>query len=144
MFTAPDNATWMQHGLEVPLQAGANQVALEGSWNYMSVDFLAVEDAQMATAGEGASETGSLRLDAPFPNPTRGGMTIRYSLPSPDHARLDVLDRSGRRVAVLADSMHSAGSHLVPLAAGALAAGVYVVHLTSGSASLSRPLTVVR
>ena len=144
VFTAPDNATWMQHGLEVPLQAGANQVALEGSWNYMSVDFLAVEDAQMATAGEGASETGSLRLDAPFPNPTRGGMTIRYSLPSPDHARLDVLDRSGRRVAVLADSMHSAGSHLVPLAAGALAAGVYVVHLTSGSASLSRPLTVVR
>ena len=144
VFTAPDNATWMQHGLEVPLQAGANQVALEGSWNYMSVDFLAVEDAQTATAGEGASETGSLRLDAPFPNPTRGGMTIRYSLPSPDHARLDVLDRSGRRVAVLADSMHSAGSHLVPLAAGALAAGVYVVHLTSGSASLSRPLTVVR
>ena len=144
VFTAPDNATWMQHGLEVPLQAGANQVALEGSWNYMSVDFLAVEDAQTATAGEGASETGSLRLDAPFPNPTRGGMTIRYSLPSPDHARLHVLDRSGRRVAVLADSMHSAGSHLVPLAAGALAAGVYVVHLTSGSASLSRPLTVVR
>ena len=144
VFTAPDNATWMQHGLEVPLQAGANQIALEGSWNYMSVDFLAVEDAQAATAGEGVIETGSLRLDAPFPNPTRGGATIRYSLPAPDHARLDVLDLSGRRIAVLADSMHSAGTHTVPIVADTLAAGVYVVHLTSGSASLSRSLTVGR
>ena len=48
------------------------------------------------------------------------------------------------RIAVLADSMHSAGTHTVPILADTLAAGVYVVHLTSGSASLSRSLTVGR
>ena len=46
VFTAPDDETWMQIGVEVPLQAGDNTVALRGSWNYMSVDSISVEHAR--------------------------------------------------------------------------------------------------
>ena len=144
VFTAPDNGTWMQMGVEVPLRAGGNEIALRGSWNYMSVDFIAVGAAQTPTAVQGGSEMGSLRLEAPRPNPARGATTIRYALPTPGYARLDLLDLSGRRIAVLADAMHAAGSYTVPLVASTLAAGVYVVHLTSGSMSRSRALTIVR
>ncbi|WP_218827757.1 sialate O-acetylesterase [Rubricoccus marinus] len=144
VFTAPDNSTWMQRGLEVQLNAGENAISLVGSWNYMSVDFLAVGAATPPTSGENAPSTGSLMLDAPRPNPARGATTIHYSIPEADHVRLDLLDVQGRRVAVLVDANQPSGEHSLPVSTSSLAVGVYVLHLTAGRAAQSRRMTVVR
>ena len=144
VFTGPDNATWMQLGVEVPLQAGENAIALVGAWNYMSVDFLGVLGA-LPTAGEGRGErTGSVEFELPRPNPFRDTTTLRYTLAEPGPVRLDVFDLAGRRVATLADAPRAAGTHAVALDGAGLADGVYVVRLTAGEAVRSRRVVVVR
>lgn len=52
-------------------------------------------------------------LRAVAPNPTSGAATIRFALAEPGEARLEVLDATGRRVAVLARGPHGAGEHAV-------------------------------
>ncbi len=64
---------------------------------------------------------GGITLDAPpvtaapairlalAPNPSRGPVQVTWSLPRAQHARLDVLDVSGRRVATLFDGAAPAG-----------------------------------
>ncbi len=61
------------------------------------------------TLGVPAPERGaSLRL-AVAPNPSRGTVALEWALPRAQHARLDVLDLTGRRVATLFDGDAPAG-----------------------------------
>ncbi len=143
VFTAPDNTTWMQIGVEVPLEAGENEISLVGSWNYMSVDFIGVEGAR-TTAAEDGEPTGSVELEAPRPNPFHGTTTLRYTLAAPGSVRLDVFDATGRRVATLADGERSAGLHTVTLPADGLADGTYIVRLLTDRGSHTRRAALVR
>lgn len=79
-----------------------------------------------------------------FPNPASSTATVSFSLPEAADVRLVVYDLLGRQVAVLNEGTRSAGSHDVTLDAGALAPGVYLVRLTTGSASATTRMTVVR
>ena len=74
-----------------------------------------------------------LALARPTPNPSSGRSLIAFSLPADAHARLEVLDAGGRRVA-LHDGTFGAGQHVWQwdgtLASGARArAGLYFVRL---------------
>ena len=55
-----------------------------------------------------------------------------------------VFDTLGRRVELLADGEREPGAYTVRVAAGALAAGVYVVRLVAEGGTLTRTLTVAR
>lgn len=55
----------------------------------------------------------ALRFAAPQPNPSRGGTTLRYSLPARGHVELVVLDVNGRIVSRLVTAMQQAGDHRV-------------------------------
>ncbi len=85
----------------------------------------------------------ALSLSAPWPNPTAGALTIRFSLPSASTVTLDVVDATGRRVATLADGPHAAGAHAVAWPAR-VASGVYTLRLATPGAALSRRVAVVR
>ena len=50
------------------------------------------------TAGVGGSGPAVLALARPQPNPSRGTTLLRFSLPAAGHARLEVVDISGRRM----------------------------------------------
>ena len=50
-------------------------------------------------------------LKAPRPNPFNPMTEIRYEVPVAQSARLVVYNAAGRRLAVLADGHHAAGSH---------------------------------
>jgi Metallo-peptidase family M12/FG-GAP-like repeat len=77
-----------------------------------------------------------LHLDGAFPNPTRGDLTVSFSLPSAAPARLELLDLAGRRVRGMDVGSLGAGAHRIALARGAtLHAGVYFIRLTQGGAS---------
>ena len=82
-------------------------------------------------------------LAAPFPNPSAGATSLSYSLAEPAEVALVVYDALGRRVAVLAEGPHAAGSHEAAFGAG-LPAGTYVVRLTVGAEAWTERVTLVR
>ena len=89
-----------------------------------------------AFAGEtwATAEVLEFALDGARPNPAaHGQLTVQFSLPSAEPARIDLFDISGRRVAGREVSSTGPGRHVVDLAQGQrVSAGVYVVRLSQG------------
>ena len=97
-----------------------------------------------AVSDEGGAP-GALTLDGVRPNPLRTGGSVRFALAAPGDVTVAVYDVLGRRVALLADRQPmEAGPHALPLRAGTLAPGVYVVRLQAGDVAATRKVTVVR
>lgn len=83
------------------------------------------------------------------PNPARGSAEVSFTLPVAAHARLDVYDVTGRRVASLHDGVTAAGAHRVRWTGVAgsgerAAPGAYLVRLTAGEATVQRVWVWVR
>jgi hypothetical protein len=75
-------------------------------------------------------------LGAPRPNPTHGASRIELTLPASSFVRADVLDLSGRRVATLASTTFSAGTHSLAwdgrtARGGPAPPGIYLVRVSS-------------
>jgi len=82
-----------------------------------------------------------------YPNPFNPSTTIRFSLPEPARARLDVFDITGRHVARLLDEYRSEGHHRVAFDSSALpglASGVYLYRLEAGRYREVRKMTLVK
>lgn len=91
----------------------------------------------LAVPGPGA--TGALEFARPEPNPSAGGVSLRFALPAAAHVRLELLDCTGRRVRTLADASFAAGAHALAWdGAGedgrALAPGLYFARLATPGA----------
>ena len=98
---------------------------------------------QPVASEEGVRRDG-LHLAAPHPNPTASTAEITYTISEPGPVALAAYDALGREVARIASGAHSAGTHRARLDARALAPGVYVVRLLSGSGARAVRLTVQR
>ena len=100
--------------------------------------------------GEVQSETcvdvpaaAGLVLRGVSPNPSAGDLSVRFSLPGPGPASLEIIDLTGRRV--LASQVSPApGDRSVRLAAPDLRPGVYQVVLVQGAARSAARLVVAR
>lgn len=79
-----------------------------------------------------------------YPNPFNPATVIGFELPEAAEVRLEVYSLTGQRVATLAEGMHAAGKHTVSFNAGALASGIYLYRLTSGTQTLTRRMTLVK
>ena len=86
----------------------------------------------------------ALALDAPYPNPSRGTVTVPFVVPRDGPVRLAAYDVLGREVAVLAEGDTEAGAHEVRLPTAGLAPGVYLVRVVAGAEAQVRRVTVVR
>jgi len=86
----------------------------------------------------------SFALHQNFPNPFNPATTISYRLPQSDQVRLEVLDTSGRRVAVLVDEEQGAGYHSVRFDAKDLSAGTYLYRLKAGSSASIKKMAIVK
>lgn len=85
----------------------------------------------------------------PYPNPSSSGIAFRFAIRDAGSVRVDVLDVSGRAVAVLADQLFQPGVHDASwdgrLNGGTRApAGVYLVRLTMPGFSGSRKFALIR
>src|SRR5262249_20497188 len=78
------------------------------------------------------------------PQPARSVARVRFTLPRPTDAQIDLYDLTGRRIAVLAPWGHlEAGEHTVTLAPHRLPAGLCGVRATSEEGGMSGKLRVV-
>ncbi len=85
---------------------------------------------------------GSLALAA-GPNPVRGALTVRFSLPDASPARLELLDLAGRRVRAM--DVEGTGEHATRFVEpGALPPGLYLVKLSRGGDVKTVRIAVVR
>lgn len=88
---------------------------------------------------------GGFAIDAAYPNPASGQLTVELAIPQTGQVRVEVLDLLGRRVATLADRQLSAGSQLLGLQLpGRMSAGAYLLQVTTGGRTATRGLAVIR
>ena len=86
----------------------------------------------------------ALRLDGFRPNPVVGEPLLSFGLASGEAATLELFDSAGRRLVAEDVGSMGAGPHVVRLAAGMLAPGVYWMRLQQGATNLVRRGVVVR
>ena len=78
------------------------------------------------------------------PVPARGAITLSFTLARESEIKLDVVDLSGRRVAVLAGGRAGAGTHDVRWDSSVLAPGVYFGRLRTPGGTVTSRLIVER
>lgn len=94
-----------------------------------------------ATANEPEPGTEALRLTSA--NPTSGDVQFSVTLAETAETRIQVVTADGRLVATLLDGV-LAGTQAFTFETARLAAGVYILQVTSGAFTERRPVTVVR
>jgi len=105
-------------------------------------EFVVGASVQPATGVEAGAP--ALALAVAGPNPTAGRTALRLTLPAAGDAEVALYDVLGRRVATLAEGPQPAGTRLLAVDGGALAAGVYVARVEAGAEARTVLLTVTR
>ena len=79
-----------------------------------------------------------------FPNPSRGLVTLRYSLPRAQDVRISLYNTLGQEVAVPLNKTVEAGSHELQLDFSGRASGLYLLRLESAGVSQTKQFSIVR
>ena len=84
-----------------------------------------------------------------YPNPFNPTTTIKYTLPEKSHARIDIFNLLGQRVATLVNETVPAGEHTVVWngaddAGARVASGVYFYRLIAGEQTMSRKMMLLK
>ena len=124
---------------------GGNNISSVSSLKRAS-DLIRLLGGALITSAESEAAPVGLALDAPRPNPARGGaVTLRVGMrESGGAARVEVFDLLGRRMALVRDGALAPGWTDVTVETTSLPAGVYVVRLTSGAEMRTQRLVVTR
>jgi len=129
---------------------------LKGSYGFEFWEYLAAGDSYQTMAQQFERQgvmasSGPLDRSKPFlsafPNPTRSGLIIDYSITSPARTRVRVYDAAGKLVANLADAPRLRGRYTLRWSGlgprnERPAAGVYFVQLESGDVRLARKFVI--
>lgn len=115
-------------------------VAADTCGNVSGPSFL--DPDQTVSAPEDGSDL-AFRLEEVLPNPTRGrSPLVRFVLPTPQKARLELIDVSGRRM--WGREVVGVGPHAVKIDGPRLATGIYFVRLVQAERELVRRFAVIQ
>jgi photosystem II stability/assembly factor-like uncharacterized protein len=95
-------------------------------------------------AGATASLPTAFRLYPPAPNPFNPQTVILFDLPMTQRVKVEVFNRLGRRVSILADETRVPGTHRLVFDGSGLSSGIYFVRVQAGSESRIAKLVLVR
>ena len=143
-FTAPSTSAWLQLGLKVPLSAGDNDIAIHGLWNWMSIDFIAVEGAVPSDVHGESVVPAAMRLGQNFPNPFNSETTIGFSVAAPCHVTLILYDALGRDVMTILNEPKTADEYRVTLNTADLSSGIYFCKMQAGDYLAARKLLLLK
>jgi hypothetical protein len=90
------------------------------------------------------SSRSSYTLKQNSPNPFNPTTTIEFTLGLDGATQLEVMDGSGRRVALLVDQELAAGGYTISWDAGKMASGLYYYRLRSGNWSQTGRMLLLR
>ncbi len=93
---------------------------------------------------EPGAATAGVEIEAVFPNPAMGPMTVRYRLDAASSVRIEVFDVMGRRVLGLDEGAKSAGRHFVSIDTRQLSAGLYFYRLLADGVEVTERFVVAR
>jgi len=85
-----------------------------------------------------------IQFDAPFPNPARTQVTLRYELPIASPLRIEIFDLLGRVVQVTESSSQEAGRAELQVDISELASGTYFVRFSTGAVVQTQRFVVLR
>ncbi len=120
---------------------GINFPGMDG-WYIDNVKISVVQSPD--AIGTGDHFPARFTLTQNYPNPFNPSTTITYELPRASEVKLSVYDVLGREVSVLVNERRDAGVHEVEFNASALASGVYLYKLTTGTFTQIRKMIVVK
>ncbi len=125
-FTAPNTSSWLQLGLKVELQAGMNEIAIHGFWNWMSIDFIAVDGAVSPQSVENiAGLPREYRLAQNYPNPFNPTTKIQYDIPETSFVIISIYNMNGQIVERLVNQKQNPGFYTINWDARNIPSGVY-------------------
>jgi hypothetical protein len=129
-FTAPNNTTWMSYIKTVSLNAGDNKVAIEGVWNWMSFDYIAiaVEGDTNDLESVKSVDLNSNQLVI-VPNPVGNQGVIHLNLVKSGNLKLGVYDITGRYLSTLVDEYRASGKNDIEFSTSNLDNGNYLLKL---------------
>ncbi len=104
--------------------------------------FVQAEPTGVAEGDDGVPR--AFRLGLNRPNPFNPSTLIPFSLSSPAHVVLEIIDILGQRVAVLADGELPEGDHEAVFDGTRLGSGVYFSRLRAGSSVESRKMLLLK
>lgn len=87
---------------------------------------------------------GKLSFAAPWPNPFNPKVTLSFTLPKLDRARLEIFDLRGRQVDSLFEGILDPGRHEFSWNGAGHASGLYFARLRSGDRVLTRKLLLLK
>lgn len=118
-------------------------------WDYTTTFAIGKFDGSGGTPKVLAEETENtlpltFQLNQNYPNPFNPGTTIAYTLPSATHVTLDVFNILGQRVATLVNEDQAVGAHVATWDASRHASGVYLYRITTGAATETRKMLLLK
>jgi hypothetical protein len=143
-FTAPSATAWLQKGVIVPMKAGANEIAIDGYWEWMSLDYIGVRGATLVDVKTGPQSPTTFVLEQNYPNPFNPTTVVSCHSPAAGRIRLVVYDVLGREIKVLMDERKDPGTYKVTWDARDCASGVYIYRMTAGTYTESRKMMLLR
>jgi hypothetical protein len=150
-FTAPSTSAWLQKGILVPLRAGTNEITIDGYWEWMSLDYIGVQGATIASSVTEASLPLTYALVQNWPNPFNPSTRIQYTVggirasgPGARQVELKVYDIVGREVATLVNELKAPGTYEIQFDGAKLASGVYFYRLKGGSYVQTRTMILLK
>jgi hypothetical protein len=114
-----------------------------------STDIFAMQVLEAGTTGVPDAGVPAIAFARPSPNPARGSLTLRFSLPRDANVELAIYDLAGRRLQQLASGSQTAGEHAVAWdlrddRGRPVESGVYFARLEVEGHSSSRRFACVR
>jgi hypothetical protein len=113
----------------------------------LDLAFRLINDPLSSVPREGAA--GNFGLFQNVPNPFRASTSIRYSLPTEDHVKLEIYDVTGRLVTTLVDGMVASGMQAATWSGvndkgRQMPAGIYFYRLTSADRHATRKMLYLK